>query len=123
MPSGLIEQDDPMGTRRDMVRDLVEMVLHGHGGAARQHQSGADAPGWADCSEQIGRLGPLVVGRAGPRAAPGPAPRQLILLADPRLVLEPDLDRRAGGQAFADRSQLGGEVLWDGPPPPAGPLD
>ena len=42
-------------------------------------------------TEQIGRLGALIMSGAGTRALPGPAIGELVLLADPHLVLEPNL--------------------------------
>ena len=64
----------------------------------------------ADCAEDIGRFGPLVFGCRGPRPASGPTPRDLVLLADPRFVLEPDLYRRALRERSSDLCQLGGKA-------------
>ncbi|GCD59911.1 hypothetical protein NBRC3280_2506 [Acetobacter pasteurianus NBRC 3280] len=47
----------------------------------------------ADRPEQPGILVALISRLAWPRAAPGPLPDDAVLLADPGLVLEPDLDR------------------------------
>jgi hypothetical protein len=66
--------------------------LHGLGVGEGQRQRGADAARRADRAEQIGVLVALVGGLARPRAAPRPLPDQAVLLADPSLVLEPDLD-------------------------------
>ena len=46
-----------------------------------------------DRTEQIGRLGALIMSGSGTRALPGPAIGELVLLADPHLVLEPHLNR------------------------------
>lgn len=51
-----------------------------------------------DRREQVGDL-------AGPRPGPAPDAGAMGLPPDPHLVLEPDLDRRAGGQAATDARQ------------------
>src|SRR4051812_43088292 len=55
------------------------------------------------------------------RTTLGPAARDLVLLADPRPVAEPHL--YVGGidaEPARERLQARTEVLWDGPPLPAG---
>src|SRR5680860_1161954 len=59
----------------------------------------------ADGSEDVGRGGALVVRRAGARSAPGPAAGDLVLLADARLVGEPDL-YPGQGNAFVSRNRV-----------------
>ena len=49
----------------DFGCDLVEMELHGFTVAGRQHEGGAGSTFGADRTEQIGRLGPLIVGSTG----------------------------------------------------------
>ena len=61
MPSGLIEDENGMSAGRNFRRDLVEMKLHGFGVAGRQHEGGAGSAFGADRTEQIGRLGALIV--------------------------------------------------------------
>ena len=56
----------------------------------------------ADRTEQIGRLGALIMGGSGTRAPPGPTIGELVLLADPHLVLEPDLYRGTWRELSAD---------------------
>src|SRR5215210_8158767 len=82
------------------------MKGHGLGGAAGQDQSGALALGGTDRTEDVGRLGPLITrGRwTGPPWSP--AAGDLVLLPDPSLVAEPDLDRPA--------ACLGGDLLQAG---------
>jgi hypothetical protein len=53
----------------------------------------------------------LVGGLARPRSAPSPLAHEAILLADPRLVLKPDLDRLPFGDASQVGAQDGGEVF------------
>ena len=73
----------------DLNRDLIEMELHGFAVAGRQHQRGSRPKLGTDRTEQIGRLGALIVNGARARALSGPAIGQLVLLADPHLVLAP----------------------------------
>src|SRR5512145_820523 len=111
MPAGLIEEEDGMGTGSDPGGDLVEMKLHGFGIAVRQYDGGASAALRAYCPEQVGGLGPLIVGGSRTRSRPGPAIGELVLLADPHLVLEPDLYRRARSELCTDFRQAAGEVF------------
>jgi hypothetical protein len=59
--------------------------------APRQDKPGGLAVLRADGAEDVGRRRALVVRSGRARAALGPAPCDLVLLADPRLVAEPDL--------------------------------
>lgn len=111
VPAGLVEQEDGMGAGRDGARDLFQMQGHGVGGAAGQDQGGALSFGRADGAEDVDRAGSLIVRRRRPCAAARPAAGDLVLLADPRLVLEPDLYGLAGGVARRDRRQDIGEVF------------
>ena len=111
VPAGLVEQHDRVGAGRDQYTDLLEVGLH-----RRRVAAGHDQPGrlgflGTDGAEDIGGLGALVVRRTGPRATSGPAPGQSVLLADTRLVLEPDLDFGTGTEALFNPVQLGGEVF------------
>jgi len=89
VPSGLIDQEDGVGTGRDHLGDLREMQVHRLGIAGRQDQGCAFALLRADRAEDVGRGSPLVPGRAGTGATLGPAAGDLVLLADTRLVREP----------------------------------
>ena len=64
VPSGLIEDENGMSAGRNFRRDLVEMKLHGFGVAERKNEGGAGSTFGADRTEQIGRLGALVVSGA-----------------------------------------------------------
>ena len=91
MPSRLVEQQDGVGIQRDRRADLGKMRLHRLGVAERHDQPGTLALGRADRSEEIGPGRALVVRRARPGPAPRPSPGELVLLADPCLVLPPEL--------------------------------
>ncbi len=111
MPSGLIEQEDGVSSRRDGLGDFCQMEGHRLGVAAGQDQAGTGAFGRADGPEDIGRACPLVVGRTGPCSAPGPPARDLVFLSEPRFVLEPNLYRLARRVTPRDFIQAGGEVF------------
>jgi hypothetical protein len=91
MPAGLIDQQHGVRSRRDLGGDLGEMQVHRLGVAARHDQSRAFAVLGTDRAEDISRGGSLVFGSARTRAKLGPASGDLVLLADARLVGEPDL--------------------------------
>jgi hypothetical protein len=88
--SGLIDQENGVGTGRDGLGNLREVQVHGLGVAGRQDQGRALALLWADCSEDAGGGGALIPGRARARAAFRPAAGDLVLLANLSLVVEPD---------------------------------
>src|SRR5271168_3575197 len=100
MPSGAIEQQDGVGALSDIARDLVEVKLHHVGVRVGQRQSRSDTASRTDRAEQVGIVIALVGGLSRPRSAPGPLANEAVLLADPGLILEPDLDRRRLRQPF-----------------------
>ena len=93
MPSGLIKEDGGVRARRNLGGDLGEMQVYRLGVATRHDERRAFALLRADRAKNIGRGGSLIARGGGARAAPGPTPRDLVLLADARLVGEPDFDR------------------------------
>ena len=64
MPAGLIEEYDRVRPWGNFGCDFVEMELHGFAIAGRQHEGGAGPAFGADRTEQIGRLGALIVSGA-----------------------------------------------------------
>ena len=76
------------------------MKLHHVGVGIGKRQCGSDAANGTDRAEQIGVVVALIGGLPWPRSTPGPLPNLPVLLADPGLVLKPDLDRRRLRQAF-----------------------
>jgi hypothetical protein len=100
-----------MGPRFDGSGDFRQVKRHGLGVAARQHQGRALALFGADGAEDVGRAGALIARRARPGAAPGPPAGDLVLLADARLVLEPNLYALALRLLGGDLRPLGGEVF------------
>ena len=91
VPACLIEQEHGVGARRDHLGDLGEMQVHRLHIAGGQDQGGALALLRADGTEDVGRGGALIAGSARAGAALGPSARDLVLLADARFVLEPNL--------------------------------
>jgi len=74
-------------------------------------EGGAFAEPGADGAEQVGVLVALVGRQARSRAGPGPDPGAAVLLAEPGLVLEPDLDRLLLGQVAYVGRERAGEVF------------
>lgn len=111
MPPGLVEQQYGMRAGLDGVRDLRQMQRHRGGIAARQHKTGCRTARRTNRAKDIGRTGALIVGCGGPRSSLGPSPRDLVLLTDPSLILEPDFYRFASRLSLSDRRQVGSEVF------------
>jgi len=106
MPSGLIQQDHRMSARRHRRRDFFEVQRHRLGVAKWQNQASAFSSCRTDRPEQVGRLRSLVMRRRRARPSLGPATSNLVLLADPGFVAEPDLYVTGIEPALArDRSQ------------------
>jgi hypothetical protein len=87
------------------------MQLHRLAVAGRQHQGCAGPALGADRTEQVGRLGPLIVGGARARTLPGPSDRSAVFLPDPHLVLAPHLYGCARRKGRADLRHTAGEVF------------
>jgi hypothetical protein len=111
MPAGLIDDQDCMSAGIDGRGDFREMGVHRLGVAPGQDEADAFALFRTDCAKDIGPFGALIVRRAGPRSAPGPAACDLVLLAAAGFILEPELDLYARSETLADRFDLGGEVF------------
>jgi hypothetical protein len=95
----------------DVSADLVEMHLHGACVGPGQHEGGALAAQGTDGTEQIGVVVALIGRQAGPRAGLGPQPGAAILLAEPGLILEPNLDALVLGQMAYMRGERAREVF------------
>ncbi len=111
VPAGLVEQQNGMGARGHGSRDFRQMQRHRGGIAAWQDEAGGAPLGRADGAEDVGRASALIVRRRGSRPAPRPSPGDLVLLANPGLVLEPDLYRLARRVAPGDLIEARGEVF------------
>jgi hypothetical protein len=112
VPAGLVDQQDGVGSGRDSFGDLREMQVHCLGVAGRQDQGSALALLWADRTEDVGGSSALVTRRDGASAALCPPSRDLVLLANARLVGEPDFYRLAVERLLArDCLQTRGEAF------------
>ena len=80
-----------MTARRDGCGDLGQVQVHRLGIASRQDERCTLAKRGTDGSEDVGRGSALIAGCARPCAALGPSAGDLVLLADARLILEPNL--------------------------------
>ena len=111
VPSGLVEEKNRVLAGRDLGRDLGQVQGHRLSVATGQDERCALAVARADGPEDIGRSGALIVRGAGPCPASGPAPRDLVLLADPGLIGEPEFYGVEGDVLLArDLRQAG----WEG---------
>jgi len=112
MPARLIDEQRGVCARRDLGGDFGQVQAHGFGVASGHDQRGPLAILGADRAEDISAGGSLIFGGAWARAPPGPTPGDLVLLADARLVREPDL-YGVGSDAFLarDLAQASGETF------------
>lgn len=100
-----------MGSPADLKADLIEMELHGVGVGPWHHDGCASALCGADSPEQIGVLVALVGRLDRSCSLACPLTDQGVLLADASFILEPNLDRFAGGNFTQVSSEGGGEVF------------
>ena len=91
MPARLIDEKRCVGAWRDLGGDFGEMEVHCLCIASWHDERRTLAILGTDRAEDVGRGGSLVFRGARARPALGPAARDLVLLADARLVGEPDL--------------------------------
>src|ERR1700690_1897014 len=122
MPAGLVDEKGGVRPGRDLGGDFGQMQVHRLGVASGHNEGCALAVLGTDGAEDISRGGSLIFGSAWTRAALGPAPGDLVLLADARLVGELDF-YGAGLDALLapDRFQARGKAflkyrsrLWPG---------
>jgi hypothetical protein len=91
MPSGLIDEEDGVGSWCDRLGNFGKMQVHGFGVAGGQDQSRTLSLLWADGSEDVGRCGSLIPRSARASAAFGPPAGDLVLLTNARFIREPNL--------------------------------
>jgi hypothetical protein len=112
MPTRLIDEEGGVGAGGDLAGDFSQVQIHRLCVAPRHDERRALAVSGTDRAEDIGRDGSLVFRGAGTRAPLGPPPGDLVLLADPRLVGEPDLYGAGIDALFApDLFQARGETF------------
>ena len=91
-----------MRARRDGSGDFRQVVVHRGGVGEGQHQPSGDTAVRAGGAEDVGPLVAGIARRPRARAALRPDPGERALLANPGLVLEPDLER-LGPRRLGDR--------------------
>ena len=107
VPSSLVEQNDGMGLGGHQTGYFLKMQRHGLSIAIGHDQSGAEPALRTDGAENISVFEALILGRSRAGSPLRPAPRDLVLLADPRFVLPPQLYGRARRQGCPDLFQPG----------------
>ena len=95
MPARPVHDEQGDCPNADALADFSQMLVHGFDVDGGQHQAAANATGRADGTEQIRPAEAPVAPRTRTGAAPGPDAGQRALLANPCLVLKPDLDQLA----------------------------
>jgi len=91
MPSGLINEEDGVGSWRNRLGDFGQMQVHRFDVTGGQDQSRALSLLRADGSEDVGRGGALIPWSAWASAALGPPAGDLVLLTNARFIREPNL--------------------------------
>src|SRR6476620_12507302 len=91
VPACLIHDEDGVRILVNMAGDFRQVLRHRVGVAPRHDESCRLAKLRADGTEDIGRSCALIMRRGRPRSPPGPAARDLVLLPDTGLILEPNL--------------------------------
>src|SRR5664280_74865 len=91
MPSGLVDEEDGVGSWCDRLGDFCEVQVHRFDIAGGQDKSSALALFRTDGSEDVGRGGALIPRSARASAALGPPAGDLILLTNARFIREPNL--------------------------------
>ena len=112
MPAGLVDKKGGVRAWRNLRCDFGEVEVHRLRVAAWHDKRRALAVLGTNRAEDIGGGGSLIFGSVWTRAALGPTPGDLVLLADARLVGEPDLYRAGLDALFApERFQARGKAF------------
>ena len=109
--AGAVEEEGGVGAGSDLAADLCEMQRQHLGVGGREDERGRGAALGAGRAEEVGPVVALIARRARPGSALGPDPGQRALLADARLVLEPDFERLVLGVVGEPRRQGRGKVF------------
>ena len=111
VPASAVKQEGGVRSRGDVPGDFVEMQLHGFGVGEGQSQRRAGSARWTDGAEQPGVGVALISRLARPCSPPRPLTDNAVLLADARLVLEPQFNGRACRKLGQMRFQRRREVF------------
>jgi len=109
--SRAIEDEGGVAARRDLPADLGQMQRHDFGVGGWDNEGRRGAALRTDGAEDVGPFVALVARCAGPRSTLGPDAGQRTLLADARLILEPDFDRLVLGVVGQPRRDRRSEVF------------
>ena len=112
MPASLIEQERCVRAGRELGRDLGQVKVHGLGVTSGHDERRVLALLGTERAEDIGRDGSLVLWCARASSPPRPAPGDLVLLADARLVGEPDLYGIALNVCLATTTRNSSHTHW-----------
>ncbi len=97
MPASSVKDEHGMSAGRDGFGDFLQVQVHRLRIGIRHHDSRARLPLRAHGAEEISPFVTGIADYAGPAAFARPNPGQRALLANARLVLEPDFDRLCFG--------------------------
>jgi hypothetical protein len=111
VPSGAVTDQYGMGVGADLLADFDQVDCHRLATDPGHHDGSADGASGTDRAEDVGGVMAVVAHRRWPGATQRPKIGQCALLADPRLVLEPDLDRLAGRLWRQNLGYPGSEVF------------
>ena len=106
-----VEHEGGVGARGNLPADLGQMQRHDLGVGGWDDEGHRGAALWTDGAEDVGPFVALVARRARPRSTPSPDAGQRALLADARLVLEPDFNGLIFGMVGEPRDDRRGEVF------------
>ena len=101
----VVPQQHPMDPGGQSPGELLQEQVDHRRVQLRHHQAHRRPAGGAHRRQHVQRLPAVLAHPAGPRPAPRPDPRERALLAEPGLVLVPDLDLRLG-VSFGDRRDV-----------------
>jgi hypothetical protein len=110
VPPGTVTDQHGMGLGADLLANLGQVQGHRLAADPGHDDGGAHGTARADRTEDIGRGMAVVAHRRRTGAPQGPQIGQRAVLADARLILEPDLDPLAGSLRRQDLGYASGEV-------------
>jgi hypothetical protein len=111
VPPGTVTDQHGMGLSADLLTNLGQVYGHRRAADPGHDDGGAHGTARADRTENVGGGMAVVANRRRTGAPQGPQIGQRAVLADARLILEPDLDPLAGGRRRQDLRYASGKVF------------